>query len=82
MLRWGRGGDECHVTDSIPHHNSLPFTSLDGRYRAMFNFLEYPRLVVTQKEKQGPVLEVAFSTQHPDELMQLVLGSAAARHAA
>ena len=48
----------------------------------MFNFLEYPRLVVTQKEKQGPVLEVAFSTQHPDELMQLVLGSAAARHAA
>ena len=60
----------------------IHFTSLGGRYRAMFNFLEYPRLVVALKERQGPVREIAFSTKHPDELMRLVLGSVAARHPA
>lgn len=50
----------------------IHFTSIDGRYRAMFNFLEYPRLVVGLKQKQGPVRDVVFSTQRPDALMSLI----------
>lgn len=44
----------------------------DGRYRAMFNFLEYPRVVVALKEKRGPVRDVAFSTRHPQQVMKRI----------
>lgn len=50
----------------------IHFTSLQGRYRAMFNFLEYPRVVVALREKKGPVRDIAFSTQRPQEVMQLI----------
>lgn len=46
----------------------IHFTMLRGKYRAMFNFLEYPRLVVTLKKKKGPVREIAFSTNRPEEI--------------
>jgi hypothetical protein len=51
----------------------IHFTSIDRRYRAMFNFLEYPRLVVRLRTKQGPVCDLAFSTRKPDELRGLLL---------
>ncbi len=47
----------------------IHFTPVQGRYRAFFNFLEFPRVVVVLKEKKGPVEEVAFSTNHPDEIL-------------
>jgi hypothetical protein len=52
----------------------IHFTPLGGRYRAFFNFLEYPRVVVVLRQKKGPVKEVAFSTRHPGEI-QARLGS-------
>jgi len=50
----------------------IHFTPLGGRYRAMFNFLEHPRLVIALKVKKGPVRDIAFSTSRPDELMFLI----------
>ena len=50
----------------------IHFSSFERRYRAMFNFLEYPRVVVALKEKRGPVRDIAFSTQHPEEIMSLI----------
>jgi hypothetical protein len=52
--------------------SGIHFTFMDGRYRAMFNFLEYPRLVIRLREKQGWVRDVAFSTQRPGELIKLL----------
>jgi hypothetical protein len=50
----------------------IHFSIIRGRYRAMFNFLEYGRIVVRLNEKRGLVKEVAFSTRRPGELMQLL----------
>lgn len=50
----------------------IHFTSVGRRYRAMFNFLEHPRLVVALKVKKGPVRDIAFSTRKPAELMRLL----------
>jgi len=50
----------------------IHFTSIGGRYRAMFNFLEHPRVVIGLKVKQGLVRDIAFSTQHPDKVIQLI----------
>lgn len=50
----------------------IHFTLLGGRYRAMFNFLEYPRVVIALNRKKGPVQDIAFSTRHPDEVMALL----------
>ncbi len=58
----------------------IHFTPLGGRYRAMFNFLEYPRLVIALKVKQGLVRDIAFTTRHPDELIRLIRESAALSH--
>ena len=51
----------------------IHFSLIQGRYRAMFNFLEYSRLVVLLRQGQGPVRAVAFSTRRVDELRQRVL---------
>jgi hypothetical protein len=48
----------------------IHFSMLGGRYRAMLNFLEYPRVVIQLKTKKGPVRDIAFSTQRPDEVMR------------
>lgn len=45
---------------------------VDGRYRASFNFLEYPRLVVHFKENIGLVQDLSFSTHQPEALLRLV----------
>jgi hypothetical protein len=50
----------------------MHFTSIGRRYRVMFNFLEYPRVVVALKERRGPVRDVAFSTRCPDQLLALI----------
>lgn len=47
----------------------IHFTSIAGRYRAMFNVLEYPRVVVALKHRRGPVRDVVFSTRQPDRVM-------------
>jgi hypothetical protein len=50
----------------------IHFSPIRGRYRAMFNFLEYPRVVLALKEKRGLVRDIAFSTRRPQEMMRLI----------
>jgi membrane protein YdbS with pleckstrin-like domain len=50
----------------------IHFFVAHGRYRVSFNFLEYPRVVITLKKKRGLVQDVSFSTQHPDAVLQSV----------
>ncbi len=50
----------------------IHFTFLQKRYRAMFNFLEYPRVVVALKQKKGLVRDIAFSTRQLGLVMQLI----------
>lgn len=44
------------------------FAMVRGSYRAFFNFLEHPRVMVTLREKQGPVRQLSFSTRHPERV--------------
>ena len=53
----------------------IHFTWIKGKYRAFFNFLEYPRVVVVFKKKRGPVQEIAFTTRHPEQVMQFIQSS-------
>jgi len=50
----------------------IHFTMIRRRYRAMLNFLEYPRVVVALKKRRGPVWDIAFSTRRPEEVMRLI----------
>jgi hypothetical protein len=42
------------------------------RYRASFNFLEHPRVVIALKRKVGPVRDISFSTRRPDDVLRLI----------
>lgn len=59
----------------------IHFKFISKRYRASFNFLEYPRIVVAFKRKVGPVREISFSTRQPDEVLQLLQDKVAANRA-
>lgn len=50
----------------------IHYMFIRGRYRASFNFLEHPRVVVTLKRKTGLVQDVSFSTRQPDEVLQFI----------
>jgi hypothetical protein len=45
---------------------------IGGKYRAYFNFLEYPRVVISLKKKKGLVREIAFSTKQSNEIMSII----------
>jgi len=49
----------------------IHFMFVDGRYRASFNFLEYPRVVVALRKK-GRVQDISFTTRQPEEVLQLI----------
>jgi hypothetical protein len=53
------------------------FMFIHRRYRASFNFLEYPRVVVGFRKKVGPVADLSFSTRRPEEIVRLVEENAA-----
>jgi hypothetical protein len=48
------------------------FAFVNGKYRAFYNFLEYPRILVSFKNKQGLVQELVFTTRQPDKLMEIL----------
>lgn len=48
----------------------IHFMTVGGRYRASFNFLEYPRVVIALKRKAGLVRDVSFSTRRPQEVLR------------
>lgn len=50
----------------------IHFMSVCERYRASFNFLEHPRIVIALKNKIGPVRDISFSTSMPDGLIDLI----------
>jgi hypothetical protein len=54
----------------------IHFSWFQRRYRAMFNFLEYPRVVIALKQKRGPVRDVAFSTQQPEQVLHFIRAAA------
>lgn len=50
----------------------IHFMLIHNRYRASFNFLEYPRVVIAFKKKVGPVQDISFSTRQPEVIIDLV----------
>lgn len=67
---------ECRL-DEIPlllkyGGAGIHFMSVRKRYRASFNFLEYPRIVIAFREKVGPVRDISFSTRRPEDVLRLI----------
>jgi hypothetical protein len=60
----------------------IHFMFIRKRYRASFNFLEYPRIVVAFKNKTGLVRDISFSTRRPDDLLRLIKEAISANRAA
>ena len=52
----------------------IHYMTIRHRYRVSFNFLEYPRVVIALKRKQGLVRDVSFSTRRPDEVLRWLQG--------
>jgi hypothetical protein len=50
----------------------IHFMFVRKKYRAYLNFLEYQRVVVVLKRKKGPVAQIAFSTECPEQVMRLL----------
>jgi len=50
----------------------IHFMMIRKRYRASFNFLEYPRVIVAFKKKVGPVRDISFSTRQPEEVLRVI----------
>lgn len=76
--------EEIRPDDDIPALKKfggagIHFMFVRGRYRASFNFLEYPRVVIALKKKRGSVQDVSFSTRHPGDVIKLLRDAAAAR---
>lgn len=46
----------------------------------MLNFLEHPRIVIKLKKKRGPIRDVAFSTERPNEILYIVKQVFAGQH--
>ncbi|MHA2495418.1 MAG: hypothetical protein ACXAEI_08010 [Candidatus Hodarchaeales archaeon] len=65
--------DECHI-DEVSMWRiggaGIHFTRIRRKWRAMYNFLEYPRIVLTLK--QGRIREVVFSTRNPERVLAIV----------
>jgi len=67
---------EAHLDDSpaiIKYGGAgVHFALVKGIYRAFFNFLEYPRVLVSFKVKQGLVQELVFTTRQPDQVLAFI----------
>jgi hypothetical protein len=79
--------EECQLDDDIPvvmkyGGAGIHFFSAHKRYRASFNFLEHPRVVIAFKEKVGPVRDISFSTRRPDDVLRLLDETITARGSA
>ena len=79
LIRWRTELDDIHEVslDDLPlwikyGGAGVHFALVKGLYRAFFNFLEGPRILVTFKEKKGLVQALSFSTRQPDEILELL----------
>ncbi len=50
----------------------IHFLFVRKRYRASFNFLEYPRVVIVLRRPAGPVWEISFSTRRPEAVIRAI----------
>ena len=78
--------EECRL-DDIPvlmrmGGAGIHFMSIRKRYRASFNFLEHPRVVIAFKRKVGLVRDISFSTRRPDDVLRLIQEAVSAKRAA
>jgi Ca2+/Na+ antiporter len=60
----------------------IHFMIIRKRYRASFNFLEYPRAVIAFKRKVGLVWDISFSTRRPDDVLRLIQEAISAKRTA
>jgi hypothetical protein len=78
--------EECRL-DDIPvlmriGGAGIHFMVIRKRYRASFNFLEHPRVVIALQRKVGIVRDISFSTRRPDDVIQLLQKAVSAQRAA
>jgi Ca2+/Na+ antiporter len=57
----------------------IHFMIIRRRYRASFNFLEYPRVAIAFKRKEGLVRDISFSTRRPDDVLRLIQEAVSAK---
>lgn len=48
------------------------FAMVDGDYKAFYNFLEYPRVLIGFHQKQGWVQSLVFTTRQPDKILEIL----------
>jgi hypothetical protein len=79
IVRWRTKLDNvasCGMDDSsllIKYGGAgVHFAFTKGKYRAFFNFLEGPRVLVSFHQKQGWVQELVLSTTRPDQVLQYI----------
>jgi hypothetical protein len=74
--------EEVHLDELPPLMRlggaGIHFMSIRNRYRASFNFLEHPRVVIALKRQVGPVQDISFSTRHPEDIIRLTRTALAA----
>jgi hypothetical protein len=83
-LHFGLVGWKTNLSNvaSVRHDDSPIWIKMGGagvhfalvyrKYRAFFNFLEYPRVLITFRKKQGLVRELVFTTKKPDKVIEFI----------
>jgi len=79
LIRWRtmlENIQSCELDDSpaiIKYGGAgVHFAFVNRIYRAYFNFLEYPRVVINFINKQGPVQALVFTTRQPAKLIEII----------
>ena len=79
LVRWRTRLDNvamCGLDDSsilIKYGGAgVHFAFTNGKYRAFYNFLDGPRVLVSFRQKQGWVQELVFSTRNPDQVLDII----------
>lgn len=68
--------DSCSLDTSPPIIKyggaGVHFAFVNRIYRAFFNFLEFPRVLINFKRKQGLVQGLVFTTKQPDQVLEFI----------
>ena len=79
LIRWRTRLENiqtCKIDDSpnlIKYGGAgVHFAFVKGEYRAFFNFLEYPRILINFHQKQGLVQGVVFTTRQPEQVLEII----------
>ena len=67
---------ECSLDDApiiIKYGGAgVHFAFVKGEYRAFYNFLEYPRILIRFDKKQGLVQALVFNTTQPEQVLNII----------